>query len=82
MKTIAAKRHSSPFIGLSRDEIIDLFLARISRICTGRKDLKSRVDFTVEIKTTAILKAYQVRTRDYAIVGGASPNDSFMLTVY
>ena len=36
MKTIAANRRSAPFIGLSRDEIIDLILSRISWICTGR----------------------------------------------
>ena len=75
MKTIAAKRRLAPFIRLSRDEIIDLLLSRISRICTGRKDPKLRVAFTAGIETTALVKAYQVNTSDHAIVGGASPND-------
>ena len=45
METIAEKRRSYLFIGISRDEIIYLLLACISRICTGRKDPNSRVDF-------------------------------------
>ena len=75
MKTIAAKRHSAPFIVISRNEIIDLLLARISRIFTGRKDPESRVAFTSGIDATALVKAYQVSTNYHAIVGGASPND-------
>ena len=75
MKTIAAKRRLAPFIGLSRDKIIDLLLAHISRICTVRKDQKSRVDFTAGIDETALVKAYQVSTGDHEIFGGASPND-------
>ena len=75
MKTISEKRRSAPFIGLSRDEIINPILARISHIRTGRKDPKSRVDFTSGIDTTYHVKAYQISTSDHAIVGGASPND-------
>ena len=75
MKTIAAKRRLAPFIRLSRDEIIDLLLARISWICTGRKDPKSRVAFKSGINATALVKEYQVSTSNHAIVGGASPND-------
>ena len=75
MKTIAAKRRSSLFIRLSRNEIIDLLLVCISKICTGSKDPKSRVAFTSGIDTTALVKEYQVRTIDHATVGGASPND-------
>ena len=58
MRTITAKRRSDSFIGLSHDEIIDLILARISQILTGRKDPKSRVTFTAEIDTTTLVKAY------------------------
>ena len=74
MKTISEKRRSSLLIGISCDEIIDLFLASISRICMGRKDPKSRVAFTEGIDATALVKAYQVSTSDQAIIGGASPN--------
>ena len=76
MKTITAKRHSALFIGLSRDEIIDLLLACSSRVCTGRNDPKPRVAFTAGINTTALVKAYELSTSDHAIVGGASPNYS------
>ena len=75
MKTIAAKRLSSPFIGLFHNEIIDLLLARISRIHTGRKNPKPIFDFTAGIDTNALVKAYQVSTGYHEIFGGASPND-------
>ena len=75
MKTIAAKRLSVLFIGLSHDEIIDLLLARISWIHTVRKDPKWRVAFTAGIYATAIMRAYKVITSDHEIVGGSSPND-------
>ena len=75
MKTIAGKRRSFPFVGLSREEIIGLILARISRICTGGNDQKSRVAFTAGINETALVKAYQASTSDNGIAGGASPND-------
>ena len=75
MKKIAAKRCSALFIGLSRNEIIYLLLARISQIHMVRKDTKSRVALTEGIDETALVKAYQVSTGDHAIVGGASPND-------
>ena len=75
MKIIVAKRRSSLFIRLSRDEIIYLILASISRIFTGRNYPKSRVAFTVGIDATAIVKAYQVSTSDCEIFGGASLND-------
>ena len=74
MKTIAAKRRSYQFIGLPRDDIIDLLLSRISRICTGRNDPKSRVAFTAGIGITDLVKAYQVITSYHSIVGGASTN--------
>ena len=74
MKMIAAKRRSALFIVLSRDEMIDLLLARISRICTGKKDPKSRVAFTAGVDATALVKAYQVSTSDHSIFGGASNN--------
>ena len=75
MKKIAENILSELFIGLSRDEIIDFLLTRISCICTGRKYPKPRVDFTAGIDATALVKSYQVSTSDHAIVGGASPND-------
>ena len=75
IKTVAAKRCSAPFIGLSRNEIFDLLISRISRIPTGRKDPKSRVDFTEGIDATALVKSYQLSTSNHAIVGGTSPND-------
>ena len=70
MKTIAAKRRSSSFIRLSRDEIIYLILACISRIRTGRKDPKLRVAFIAGIDANSLVKAYQVSTRNHEIVGG------------
>ena len=79
MKTIATKRRSDPFVVLYCDEIIDLLLAHISRICTVRKDPNSRVNFTVVISATALVKEYQVSTIDHAILGGASPN--YFITV-
>ena len=72
---IEAKRHSASFIGISRDEKIDLLLERISRICKSRKNPKLRVTFTAGIDATAIVKEYQVSRIDHTIVGGASPND-------
>ena len=60
---IAVNRHSDPFVGISRDEIIDLLLPLISRICTDRKDLKLRFDFIAGIGATALVKAYGVSTK-------------------
>ena len=74
MKTISAKRRSEPFLVISRDEIIDLLLSRISRICTGIKDPKYRVNFTAGFDTTAPLNSYQVNTSNHEFFGGASPN--------
>ena len=75
MKTIASKRRSALFIGLSCNEIIDLLLAPISRICTGRKDPKLMVAFIARVDTTTLVKSYQVNTIYHAVVVGASPND-------
>ena len=79
MKIIAAERRSDPFLGLSRDKIIDRLLACISRICTGTKDPKLRVAFTEGIDATDIVKAYQVSTSDHEIVVGVSPNDFILV---
>ena len=65
MKKTALKIRSDLFIGLSRNEIIDLLLERISWIFTGKKDTKSRVSFTEVIDATDIVKAYQVSTSDH-----------------
>ena len=74
-KNITEKRWSSPFIGLSQDDIIGFLLAHISRIRTGSKDPVYRVSFTSSIDYTSLVKSYQVSTSDNAIVGGAYPND-------
>ena len=57
MKIIPAKGLSAPFIVLSRNEIMDLLLAQISRIHTSRKDPKSRVALTAGIDATDLMKA-------------------------
>ena len=72
---IAEKRRLDLFIVLSRDEIIDLLLARISQICTVRKDPKLRDAFTAGIDATDLVKSYQVSMVDHEMVGGASRND-------
>ena len=56
MKTISENGRSDLFIGLSRNEIIHLLLARIGRIHMVRKDPKSRVAFTAGIDATALVK--------------------------
>ena len=58
MQMIAEKRSPAPLIRLFCNEIIDMLLARISRICTSRKDPKSRFALTSGIDATALMKAY------------------------
>ena len=72
IKTIAEKRRSATFIGLSHNETIDLLIELISRIHTVRKDPKSRVDLTAGINKNTLVKEYQVSTSDNAVFGGAS----------
>ena len=64
MKNISAKRCSAPFIRIFQDEIIDLLLAHIIWICTGRKDPKLRIALTAGIDTTDLCAGQPETSRE------------------
>ena len=74
-KKITERIQSPPFIGLSRDNIIELLLVCTSQIRIGREDTTYRVAFKAGIDSTALVKEYQLITSDHAIVDDAFTND-------
>jgi hypothetical protein len=71
---IAATRHTPPFMGLTKSQVIEKITSRCDLIHKMTCDQSWRIAFSFGIDAMVLVKSFGLHQTSHAIVGGVTPN--------